>query len=73
MVEGGLKVAHARVVLSIPPGYSVSKVVGYVEGRSAIGVARYVSTFGLNEEAIPEYVRSQDEDDERLDQMKLFE
>ncbi len=33
----------------------------------------YVSTVGLDEEAIREYVRSQEEADERLDQMRMFE
>ena len=33
----------------------------------------YVSTVGLDEEAIREYVRSQEEADEKLDQMKMFE
>jgi putative transposase len=33
----------------------------------------YVSTVGLGEEAIREYVRSQEEADEKLDQLKMFE
>ena len=33
----------------------------------------YVSTVGLNEEEIREYVRSQEEADEKLDQLKMFE
>jgi len=32
-----------------------------------------VSTIGLNEETIREYVRSQEEADEKLDQLKMFE
>jgi putative transposase len=32
-----------------------------------------VSTVGLNEEAVREYVRSQEEADEKLDQLKMFE
>ena len=91
VVEGNLKVDHVHMVLSIPPKYSVSQVVGYVKGKSAIWVARtsgrnrnfvgqhfwargyYVSTVGLNEEAIREYVRSQEEADEKLDQLRMFE
>ena len=91
VVEGKLKVDHVHMVLSIPPKYSVSQVVGYVKGKSAIWVARtsgrnrnfvgqhfwargfYVSTVGLNEEAIREYVRSQEEADEKLDQLRMFE
>ncbi len=33
----------------------------------------YVSTVGLNEGAIREYVRSQEEADEKLDQLRMFE
>ena len=91
VVEGKLKVDHVHVLLSIPPKYSVSQVVGYMKGKSAIWVARttgrnrnfvgkhfwargyYVSTVGLNEEEIREYVRSQEEADEKLDQLKMFE
>ena len=91
VVEGKLKVDHVHMLLSIPPKYSVSQVVGYMKGKSAIWVARaagrnrnfvgqhfwargyYVSTVGLDEEAIREYVRSQEEADEKLDQLKMFE
>jgi putative transposase len=91
VIEGKLKADHVHVVLSIPPKYSVSQVVGYLKGKSAIWVVRttgrnrnfvgqhlwargyYVSMVGLDEEAIREYVRSQEEADERLDQLKMFE
>jgi putative transposase len=91
VLEGKLKVDHVHMVVSIPPKYSVSQVVGYMKGKSAIWVARAtgrsrnfvgqnfwargycVSTIGLDEEAIREYVRSQEEADKKLDQMKMFE
>jgi putative transposase len=91
VIEGKLKVDHVHMVVSIPPKYSVSQVVGYVKGKSAIWVARatgrnrnfvgqnfwargyYVSTVGLNEEDIRAYVRSQEEADEKLDQLKMFD
>jgi putative transposase len=91
VVEGKLRVDHVHMVVSIPPKYSVSQVVGYTKGKSAIWVARAtgrnrnfvgqnfwargycVSTIGLNEEAIREYVRSQEEADKKLDQLKMFE
>ena len=91
VVEGKLKVDHVHMVVSIPPKYSVSQVVGYVKGKSAIWVARAtgrsrnfvgqnfwargycVSTIGLDEETIREYVRSQEEADKKLDQLKIFE
>ena len=40
VMEGTLKADHVHMVLSIPPKYSVSQVVGYVKGKSAIWVAR---------------------------------
>ena len=91
VVEGTLKADHVHMVISIPPKYSVSQVVGYVKGKSAIWVARTtmrnrnfvgqnfwargycVSTVGLDEETIREYVRSQEEADKKLDQLKIFE
>ena len=91
MVEGKLKVDHVHMVVSIPPKYSVSQVVGYVKGKSAIWVARAtgenrnfvgqhfwargycVSTIGLDEETIREYVRGQEEADTKLDQLRMFE
>jgi putative transposase len=91
VLEGKLKVDHVHMVVSIPPKYSVSQVVGYMKGKSAIWVARTtgrsrnfvgqnfwargycVSTIGLDEETIREYVRSQEEADKKLDQLKMFE
>ena len=40
VIEGTLKADHVHMVISIPPKYSVSQVVGYVKGKSAIWVAR---------------------------------
>jgi putative transposase len=91
VLEGTLKADHVHMVISIPPKYSVSQVIGYVKGKSAIWVARTtgrnrnfvgqnfwargycVSTVGLDEETIREYVRSQEEADKKLDQLKIFE
>jgi len=91
VVEGTLRADHVHMVISIPPKYSVSQVVGYVKGKSAIWVARTtgksrnfvgqnfwargycVSTIGLDEETIREYVRSHEEADKKLDQLKMFE
>ena len=43
VLEGHLKVDHVHMLLSIPPKYSVSQVVGFIKGKSAIYLAR---TFG---------------------------
>ena len=37
--EGHLKGDHVHMLVSIPPKYSVSQVVGYIKGKSAIHVA----------------------------------
>jgi putative transposase len=91
VIQGTLKIDHVHMVISIPPKYSVSQVVGYVKGKSAIWVARAtgnkrnfvgqnfwargycVSTIGLNEETVREYVRNQEEADKKLDQLRMFE
>jgi putative transposase len=41
--EGHLRPDHVHMLLSIPPKYAVSQVVGYLKGKSAIYIAR---TFG---------------------------
>jgi putative transposase len=88
--EGRLMSDHVHMMISIPPKYSVSQVIGYVKGKSAIHLARvhgerkrnfvgqhfwargyFVSTVGRDETVIREYIRSQEKEDERLDQLKL--
>ena len=74
--------------MSIPPKYSVSQVVGFVKGKSAIHIARvylgqkknyngmhfwargyYVSTVGADEEVIRAYIRNQEEEDRKIDEL----
>lgn len=88
--EGHLMSDHVHMMISIPPKYSVSQVVGYIKGKSAIHLARvyaerkrnfvgqhfwargyFVSTVGRDEAVIREYIRNQEKEDQRLDQMKL--
>jgi len=40
IVEGHLMQDHVHMCISIPPKYSVSNVVGYIKGKSAISIAR---------------------------------
>jgi len=40
IVEGNLVGDHVHILISIPPKYAVSQVVGYVKGKSAINIAR---------------------------------
>lgn len=90
IVEGHLMPDHVHMCISIPPKYSVSYVVGYIKGKSAISIARkfmgksrnftgesfwargyFVSTVGLDEEMVREYIRHQEQEDEHYDQLKL--
>ena len=89
--EGHLLADHVHMMISIPPKYAVSQVVGYIKGKSAIHLARvygerkrnfvgqhfwargyFVSTVGRDEAVIREYIRHQEREDERLEQMKLL-
>jgi putative transposase len=89
--EGHLLVDHVHMLISIPPKYAVSQVVGFIKGKSAIHLARvygerkrnfvgqhfwargyYVSTVGRDLQVIREYIRQQEADDARLDQMQLW-
>ena len=38
--EGPLMPDHVHMMISIPPKYSVSQVIGYLKGKSAIHIAR---------------------------------
>lgn len=40
ILEGHLKGDHIHMLISIPPKYAVSQVVGYIKGKSAIHIAR---------------------------------
>ena len=92
IVEGRTLPDHVHMLISIPPKYSVSQVVGFIRGKSAIHVARnyggrrknfsgqhfwargyYVSTVGLDEQIVREYIKNQEAEDRRLDQMRLFD
>lgn len=89
--EGHVMVDHVHMMLSIPPKFSVSHVVGYIKGKSAIHIARtfegkqrnyvghhfwargyFVSTVGRDEQLIREYIRRQEAEDKRLDQLLLL-
>ena len=89
--EGHLMPDHVHMLISIPPKYSVSQVIGYIKGKSAIHLARvygerkrnfvgqhfwargyFVSTVGRDEELIRQYIRHQEEEDKRLEQMHFW-
>ena len=88
--EGHLMSDHVHMMISIPPKYAVSQVVGFIKG-SAIHLARvygeqrrnfvgqsfwahgyFVSTVGRDEEVIRNYIRNQEQEDNRLELMNLW-
>jgi len=92
VLEGHLLPDHIHMLISIPPKYSVSQIIGYMKGKSAIQIARtymgrrknftgqhfwargyFVSTVGTDEETIRNYIKQQESEDRRLDQLSMFE
>jgi putative transposase len=90
--EGHLCVDHVHMLISIPPKYSVSQVVGFIKGKSAIAIARtylgrrqnfsgqnfwargyYVSTVGRDEAVVRVYIQNQEQEDQRIEQLKLWQ
>ena len=80
---------HVHMLLSIPPKYAVSQVVGFIKGKSAIDPGLWraqaqlrgpaflgpwfsVNTVGRDEEAIRTYIRNQEREDQRLEQMNVW-
>jgi putative transposase len=78
------------MMISIPPKYAVSQVIGFIKGKSAIHIARryqgrkknfvgqhfwargyFASTVGRDEQVIREYIRHQEAEDRRMDQLPL--
>jgi putative transposase len=79
VIEGHLMPDHVHMLISIPPKYAVSQVVGFIKGKSAIHLAQhfwargyFVNTVGRAEEAIRTYIRNQEKEDQRLEQLNLW-
>ena len=89
--EGHIMSDHAHMMISIPPKYAVSQVIGFIKGKSAIHIARvyagrkrnyvgqhfwargyFASTVGRDEQVIREYIRHQEAEDRRIDQLQLM-
>jgi putative transposase len=89
--EGHLLADHVHMLISIPPRYAVSQVVGFIKGKSAIHLTRvygekkrnfvgqhfwargyFVSTVGTGPRADTEYIRKQEAEDTRLEQLNLW-
>ena len=88
ILEGHIMSDHVHMLVSIPPKYSVSSVVGYIKGKSAIHIARhvlkrgrnyagqslwargyFVDSVGRNTEAIRKYIKNQEAEDQRIDEL----
>ena len=91
ILEGHWVSDHVHILIVIPPKYSVSQVIGFIKGKSAIAIARnymgrrknftgqnfwargyYVSTVGKDEEAVRNYIKHQEAEDKRIEQLSLF-
>ena len=89
--EGHMMTDHVHMLISIPPKYAVSQVVGFIKGKSAIHIARtytgrkrnyvgqyfwargyFASTVGRDEQVIRDYIRHQEAEDRRIDQLELM-
>ena len=89
--EGHIMPNHVHMLISIPPKYAVSQIVGFIKGKSAIHIARtyagrkrnyvgqhfwargyFASTVGRDEKVIREYIRHQEAEDRRVDQLNLM-
>ena len=46
MLEGTLKSDHVHMCLSIPPKYSIAFTVGFLKGKSAVRIHRYMHRKG---------------------------
>ena len=86
IVEGHLRPDHVHMCISIPPKFSVSSVVGFIKGKSAISIARNFlgrrrnftgESFwarGYFVSTVREVVvrhRNQEKEDRRLEQLNL--
>ena len=91
IAEGHLLADHVHMLISIPPKYAVSQVVGFIKGKSAIHLARvygekkrnfvgqhfwargyFVSTVGRDQDLIRKYIKKQETENTRLEQLNLW-
>jgi len=90
-LEGHLCSDHVHLHIAIPPKFAVAQVIGYINGKSAIHIARtinggtrnftgesfwargyFASTVGRDEEVIRNYIRRQEVEDSRVEQLQLL-
>ena len=87
IIEGHAIPDHIHTCISIPPKYSVANAIGFLKGKSAMrlhrefgsmGMGKHfwirdynVSTVGLNEEQIRNYIREQENFDRQQMELEL--
>jgi len=90
ILELNIQKDHIHIVLSVPPKYSISSLMGFLKGKISIKLfQRYekiakkywgrhlwsrgycVSTVGLDEDKIRKYVKWQEKNDRRNEQLEL--
>ena len=90
IIEGHVSVDHVHLVLSIPPKYAVSEVIGTIKGRVAIRMFKevpefrkkywgrrfwstgyFVSTIGVNESIIRQYIQKQELKERQAEQLSF--
>ena len=88
IIEGHVSKDHVHLVLSIPPKYAVSEVIGTIKGRVAIRIFKelpevrkkywgrhfwsrgyFVSTIGVNEKIIRQYIQKQELKERQAEQL----
>ena len=90
VLELNVQLDHIHLVMSIPPKYAVSSLMGFLKGKLSLRLfqryeklgKRYwgrhlwargycVSTVGLNEQQIREYVKWQEKKEKEIEQKQL--
>jgi putative transposase len=79
-LEGHLMSDHVHMMIAISPKHAVSQVVGFIERKSKILLARVygerkrtiVGTVGRDEAAVRDYVRNREKEDGRLERVRLW-
>ncbi len=83
---------HVHAILSVPPKYAISDMMGFLKGKMALNMFRRfqkfgkqywgrhlwsrgycVSTIGLDEDQIRKYVRWQEKNDKKAEQLGLWD
>ena len=90
IIEGHVSRDHVHLVLSIPPKYAVSEIIGTIKGRVAIRLFKevpefrkkywgrkfwsrgyFVSTIGVDERIIRQYVQKQELKERQAEQLGM--